>query len=29
MVDRIRDAFLIGPDAVAPSRLILGTVDEV
>ena len=29
MVDRIRDAFLIGPDAVAPPRLILGTVDEV
>jgi len=29
MVERIRDAFLIGPDAVAPPRLILGTVDEV
>jgi len=29
MVDRIRDAFHIGPDPVAPPRLILGTVDEV
>ena len=29
MVERIRDAFLIGPDTVAPPRLILGTVDEV
>jgi pyrimidine-nucleoside phosphorylase len=29
MVERIRDAFVIGPDAVAPPRLILGTVDEV
>jgi len=29
MVERIRNAFVIGPDAVAPPRLILGTVDEV
>jgi pyrimidine-nucleoside phosphorylase len=29
MVQRIRDAFRIGPDEVAPPRLILGTVDEV
>jgi pyrimidine-nucleoside phosphorylase len=29
LVERIRDAFVIGPDAVAPPRLILGTVDEV
>jgi hypothetical protein len=29
MVERIRGAFRIGPDAVAPPRLILGTVDEV
>jgi pyrimidine-nucleoside phosphorylase len=29
MIERIRNSFLIGPDAVEPPRLVLGAVDDV